>query len=315
MVNMKFLLPSLALAVCAATVAQDTATFSTGVKVVNVFATVRDRHGELIRDLSQNDFTLSEDGVPQTIRYFARESDLPLTVGLLVDTSVSQEHVISDERRAAYHFLDRMMRRRDDRVFVTQFDLAVIPRAELTNDFRVLDNALTSLDTPSRTDLSMQTGGGTLLYDAVLDACNKILANQTGRKAAIVLSDGVDTGSDASLQQAIAAAQRTETLVYSILFSDPSFYGAGFFGMPEASRGRAALSKLARETGGSFYEVSHKLPLDAVFARIEDELRSEYSLGYVSSVPVKLSGFRKIRVSVAAKGLSVQARDRYWAKR
>ena len=311
---MKWLLLSIVVAVCAV-VAQDTATFSTSVKVVNVFATVRDKHGELIRDLGQNDFTLTEDSVPQTIRYFTRESDLPLTVGLLVDTSMSQEHVIADERRAAFHFLDRVIRRRDDRVFVTQFDLAVMPKAELTNDFRVLDNALTSLDTPSREDLRMQTGGGTLLYDAVIESCNKILANQTGRKAAIVLSDGVDEGSDASLQQAIDAAQRSETLVYSILFADPSFYGAGFFGMPEGARGRAALSKLAHETGGGFFEVSRHLSIDAVFARIEDELRSEYSLGYVSSVPVKLSGFRKIRLTVAQKGLVVQARDRYWARR
>jgi VWFA-related protein len=305
---------SAVLVVCAAA-AQDTATFSTSVKVVNVFATVFDKHHELIRDLGQNDFAVTEDGVPQTIRYFARESDLPLTVGLLVDTSMSQEHVISDERRAAFHFLDHVIRRRDDRVFVTQFDLAVMPKAELTNDFRVLDEALTSLDTPSRQELRMQTGGGTLLYDAVIESCNKILANQSGRKAAIVLSDGVDEGSDASLQQAIDAAQRSETLVYAILFSDPAFYGVGFFGMPEAARGRAALSKLSRETGGGFFEVSRHLSIDAVFARIEDELRSEYSLGYVSNVPVKLSGFRKIRLTVARKGLTVQARDRYWAQR
>ncbi len=303
-----------ALPVLAQDAAPDTPTFSTNVKVVNVLATVRDRHGALIRDLAKDDFNLLEDGVPQTIQYFARESDLPLTVGLLVDTSMSQEHVIGDERRASYHFLDQVLRRRDDRVFVTQFDLAVMPRAPLTNDLRVLDEALSQLDTPSRRDLSMQTGGGTLLYDAVIAASHEILEKQTGRKAVVVLSDGVDTGSEASLKEAIEAAQRSDTLVYSILFSDAGFYSVPFMGLG-ASEGRAALARMSRETGGGFFEVSRKLSIDAIFARIEDELRSEYSLGYVSSVPVRLSGFRKLRLAVAQKGLTVQARDRYWAQR
>ncbi len=290
------------------------ATFSTNVKVVNVLATVRDKRGMLRNDLAKEDFTILENGREQEVKYFSRESDLPLTVGLLVDTSMSQQHVVQDERGASFRFLDQVLKRRDDRVFIEQFDMAVMPKVGLTSSRVELDEALSLVDTPSRRDLKMQTGGGTLLYDAVVQACRETMAGQKGRKAVVVLTDGVDEGSEATLKDAIEAAQRTETMVYAILFSEPGWYGMSALGRIGSS-GRSVLSQLARDTGGGYFEISGKVTIMAVFARIEEELRSEYSLGFVSDTPVTIAGFRKLQVSVKEKGLGVQARERYWAAR
>ncbi|MGA2589912.1 MAG: VWA domain-containing protein [Bryobacteraceae bacterium] len=285
-------------------------TFSTEIKVVNVLATVRDKKGQLIPSLSKDDFSVAENGRPQTIRYFARESDLPLTLGLLVDTSMSQRRVVEAERGASYRFLDRVVREKKDQVFLMQFDLSVMMRQDLTSSLRKLNEALTLVDTPTMNDLRAQTGGGTVLYDAVLKASMDIMRNQKGRKAVIVLTDGVDTGSETTLADSIAAAQRADTLVYSILFSDEGYYG--IFG---GGDGKGVLMRMSRETGGGFFEVSKKQGLDQIFEQLEQELRSQYNIGYVSDAPVSISEFRKIRLTTKEKGLVVQARDRYWAQR
>jgi VWFA-related protein len=292
--------------------AQDDAIFSTDVKVVNIFSTVSNKRGEIIRDLNKDDFVLTENSRPQDIRYFSRESDLPLTLGLLVDTSMSQQRVIDAERGASMRFLDRVLRETKDQVFILQFDFAVRMRQELTSSRRALEEALAFVDTPGRKELSYQGGGGTLLYDAVLKASKDIMQNQRGRKAVIVLSDGVDTGSDVSMVAAIEAAQRTGTLVYSILFADSRAYG---FSFGAGSSGRNALMRIARETGGSFFEVSKKLGIEQIFDLIQEELRSQYSLGYVSDQPVRISEFRKVLLTTRQRDLIVHARDRYWAQR
>jgi len=289
------------------------ATFSATVKVVNVFATVRAKNGEMVRNLAKNDFSLTEDGRQQTIRYFSRQTDLPLTLGLMIDTSLSQQKVLDAERSASVQFLDQVLREGKDQVFITQFDMAVVTRQKLTSSRRELSDALSYVDTPSRDDLVLERGGGTRLYDAVVRVSRDVMAGQQNRKALIVLSDGVDTGSDANIVDAIDAALRSDTLVFSILFSDEGYYTFGPFG---ASRdGKNALMRLARETGGSFFEVSRKLSLDQIYAAIEDELRSQYSLGFVSDRPVRISEFRKLQLSVREKGLAVLSRDKYWAKR
>jgi len=293
--------------------AQEDATFSTDVRVVNVLATVRDRQGRIIRDLAQADFSVAENGRPQTIRYFARESDLPLTLGLMVDTSISQQRVIGAERGASMRFLDQVLREAKDHVFLLQFDMAVRMSQALTNSRRKLEEALAYVDTPTRQDLNRQYGGGTLLYDAVVEACAQVMKNQTGRKALIVLSDGVDTGSEATLTDAIEAALRTDTLIYSILFADPGFYSGRLFGHMGGAGGRNALTRLSQEAGGGFFEVSKKQTIDDVYAVLGEELRSQYSLGYVSDMPLHIAEFRKIQLRVKQQGLIVQARDRYWA--
>jgi len=288
---------------------EDEAIFKTDVRVVNVLASVRDKKGTFIRDLSKDDFSLLEDGRPQTITYFSRETNLPLTLGLMVDTSMSQHRLLDAERGASYRFLDRMLRDQDQ-VFIMQFDMAVQLPQDLTSSRKQLEDTLPLVDTPTRDELRMEgMRGGTLLYDAVVRASNDIMKKRTGRKALIVLSDGGENGSEATLEEAIDAAQLADTLIYSVLFADPAYQG---FGGPD---GASILRRLSKETGGGFYEVSKKQSIDQIFDRIQDELRSQYSLGYVPDKPVTVSEFRRIRLTTRQPGLVVQARDRYWLKR
>ncbi len=290
--------------------AQDSATFSTSVKVVDLLAVVRAKKGEIISNLAKDDFTILENGRPQEIRYFSKETDLPLTIGLMVDTSMSQVKLLNAERTATFHFLDQVLREDKDQVFLMQFDMAVMMRQDLTPSRSKLEDKLALVDAPTRAELNQQTGGGTLLYDAVIEA-SKTTKDQRNRKALIIMTDGVDTGSDQSLTAAIDAAQRADTLVYSILFSDPGAYG---FSLSEPD-GRKVLQHLSKETGGGFFEVSKKQGIEAIFGIIEQELRSQYSLGFVSDQPVRVSEFRTLQLVTREKGLVVQTRDRYWAQR
>src|SRR5579862_4197905 len=219
---------------------QQPPTISSEVNVVNVLATVRTKHGEIVRNLTKDDFVLEEDGRPQTIKYFTHESDLPLTLGLLVDTSMSQRRVLDQERNASQIFLDQVLREDKDKAFVIHFDREVELLQDLTSSRQKLESALGLLETPAprmrpgqgapgRTGPRGRRGGGTSLYDAVLLASDELMRKQQGRKAVILLTDGVDTGSKVSLAEGIAAAQRADTLIYSILFSDHEAY-SGFGG-------------------------------------------------------------------------------------
>jgi VWFA-related protein len=287
-------------------------TFSTDVKVVQMLATVATKKGQIIRDLTKDDFVLAENGRKQSIQYFLRESDLPLTLGLMVDTSMSQQRVMNAERSASARFFEQVLRPNKDQVFIVQFDMAVMMRQELTSSLKKLSDTLVQVDTPSRAELYHQQGGGTLLYDAVIQASKDVMQRQQGRKALILLTDGVDTGSDATIADAIDAAQLADTLIYSILFSDATFYNALSF---EGGHGKGVLMRMSRETGGGFFEVSKKLGIEQIFDAIQDELRSQYNLGYVSDTPVKVSEFRKIALTTDKKDLVVHARDRYWARK
>jgi VWFA-related protein len=333
---------------------QANTTFSADVKVVNLLATVRDKQGQILRDLTKEDFLLDEDGHPQTISYFSRETDLPLTLGLLVDTSGSERRMIPDERRASIRFLEQVMRPDKDKAFVIHFDFEVELLEDLTNSREKLEKALNELDTPQ---LQRQQqgggypgggypsggqggqrggrgrGGGTDLYDAVYLAGDDdtLMKKQKGRKALILLSDGVDTGSKETLGSAIESAQRADTLVYSILFEDPNGYGnnMGGFGGPRMGRrggmgggnryptmnrpdGKKILEQISRETGGRFFEVSRKWPLDKVFEAIEEDLRSQYSLGYTSDQQGADRGYRRIHLTTKQKGTVVQTREGYY---
>jgi VWFA-related protein len=303
---MRAVLLIMAVSVC--TVAQqqpETPTFSVGVNVVNILANVMDKHGAIIRDLEQPDFTILEDGRPQTIRYFARQTDLPLTLGLLVDTSMSQDRVLDQERGASFRFLDQVLRENKDQIFVMQFDSALLTRQELTSSYRDLNDALSEVNTPTRRELENGGGLGTKLFDCVIQASNETMAKQHGRKALILLTDGDDNDSDAKLSDAIDAAQKADTLIFSILFSDSGrIHGEGKYN----------LEHMSRETGGGYFEVSKSQTIDQIFGIIQDELRSQYSMGYVSDQQPRIGEFRKIQVKVARAGLVVQARNRYWAQ-
>ena len=214
--------------------AQDAAaTIAVDVKVVTLPVTVRDKHSKIIRDLTKDDFTLQEDGRPQTIRYFSQESNLPLTLGLLVDTSRSQTNVLDAERNASRSFLDQMLVQAKDKAFLIHFDREVELLQDLTSSREKLQAALELLKTPSdrersndpndsdsRSGSGSHHGGGTQLYDAIYLASNELMKKQQGRKALIILSDGVDRGSKTYLESAIESAQRADTVVYSIYFAD-----------------------------------------------------------------------------------------------
>jgi VWFA-related protein len=226
------LLASLALLLQPLQAEDPISTLSVDVKVVTVPATVRDKHGEIVGNLTKDDFTLTEDGRPQTIKYFSRDSNLPLTLGLLVDTSISQRNVLDEERNASRSFFDQMLEQDKDRGFIIHFDREVELLQDLTSSREKLQRALDELKTPqpereqsgdsgdSRGGQGRMHRGGTQLYDAVYLASNELMKKQQGRKALIILSDGVDRGSKTSLESAIESAQRADTMVYSILFKD-----------------------------------------------------------------------------------------------
>ncbi len=220
---------------------QDTPKFSSDVNVVNVLATVRDKDGKIVASLTKDDFSIEEDGRPQTISYFAQQFNSPLTLGLLVDTSGSERKNIATERKASYKFFDQVMREGQDKAFLIHFDHEVELLRDLTSSRVQLDKALDDLtgdDSNQRGGRGRGAGGfGTALYDAVLLASDELMRKQQGRKAVILFSDGEDNGSKVSLSSAIEAAQRADTLVYSVRFYDPSMNGNRGFGGGRGRRG------------------------------------------------------------------------------
>jgi VWFA-related protein len=281
------------------------ATFSTGVNVVNVLVSVRDKQGQLVKGLTQDDFTLEEDGRSQTIRYFSPQAGQPLMLGLLIDVSGSQRTVLAEQRRASQQFLDQVLHDPHDQAFFVRFDRQVA----LIKDLSVLES-----------DPTKNSAQGTALYDAIVFAAHRI-AGQGGRKALIVLSDGYDTSSAASISLAVETAQKADALVYSIRFLDRGVFAfqvpASQGGSPVPREGRKALERIARETGGGYFDLTAAESLEKIYSRIEDELRNQYSLGFTPA-PIREKsnpGYRKIHVSVKRKGLTVQARDGYYSVR
>ncbi|HTS77285.1 MAG TPA: VWA domain-containing protein [Bryobacteraceae bacterium] len=310
---------------------------TTDVNVVNVFATVRDKKGNVVRDLTKDDFSIEEDGRPQTVKYFSKESDLPLKLGLAVDTSPSERRMIEQERGASYKFLDQVLREDKDLAFVLHFDADVELLEDFTGSRHKLQKALNEIEASQPLQLRRRDPndsgpygqqprrrGGTTLYDAVLLASDELMKKQTGRKALVLLTDGVDTASRSTMTDAIESAQKSDTMVYSVYFVDDEGFGhggGGVFGPPRGRRGgmgrenrpdgKKILQRFADETGGTFFEIK-KQSLDDIYRQLQDELRSEYSLGYTPDKDTG-SGFRAIKVTTKEKGLIVHARDGYYA--
>ncbi len=303
--------------------------FKSAVEVVNVIATVRDRDGKIVRDLTQDDFVLQQDGRVQPIQYFSRDSDLGLTIGLLVDTSLSQRRILGDEQRASFQFLDKVLREEKDQAFVFRFDFDVEMLQDVTSSRQKLKDSLAVLELPRESRVRRRNSGrlpgGTTLFDAVLLGSDEVMRKQTGRKALLVLSDGVDTGSKVKIADAVEMAQRADTMVYGILHEDRELYrqspmiafpgGGGRRGRPARvvtlPNGRKVLKRLSEETGGGYFEVSKKVSIADVLSTIEEELRHQYSLGF-KPVTGGAPGFRKLSLTVKRKGLTVSARDGYW---
>ena len=346
-------------------------TIAVDVKVVTLPVTVRDKHGKIIRDLTKDDFTLQEDGRPQTIKYFSQDANLPLTLGLLVDTSRSQTNVLEAERNASRGFLDQMLVQPKDKAFLIHFDREVELLQDLTPSREKLQAALELLKTPSDREHSNDPndsddsrsgsgsgsshhGGGTQLYDAIYLGSDELMKKQQGRKALIILSDGVDRGSKTYLEGAIESAQRADTVIYSIYFSEPHHepgqrpggmgrggggwpgggggWPGGGGGYPGGGGGRGGrggqrrseepradgkkiLERISKETGGRFFEVTKKEPVGQIYDNIVEELRVQYNMGFTPDKDSAASGYHHIELTVKKKDLSVQTRDGYYPDR
>jgi VWFA-related protein len=300
---------------------QSATTLKVNVNVVQLFFNVKDKKGALIPSLTKDDFQILEDGKLQTIKYFAAESNLPLTLGILIDSSGSQARVLDMEKQVGGDFLSQILRDKD-LAFVLSFDV----NAELLQDFTSSVHALKAALNTARINTAGGSGGGipglgggtiptvgapkgTVLYDAVYLAAHDELAQQVGRKAMILLTDGEDQGSQLRIKDAIEAAQKSDSIVYVLLCADRGFYGA--FG---GYSGDSEMRKLTQETGGRVIEVGNKYDkLKEGFAQIANELRSQYNIGY-SSTNAKLDGtFRKVEIHANNKDYKIQSRTGYYA--
>jgi VWFA-related protein len=337
-------------------------TIQVNVKVVTMAVTVRDKHGAIVPNLTKDDFSLAEDLRPQTIKYFTHDTDLPLNLGLLVDTSMSVRNSLDDERRASQHFLDQMISTSKDKAFLIQFDREVDLLEDLTADKNKLRAAIDQLGTPQfrntgSTDDSSQGsgghhyGGGTMLYDSIYLASEEVLKKQQGRKAIVVLTDGVDRGSRETLNGAVEAAQRADTVVYAIYFKGEESHdngggypgggrrgggypgggypgggypGGGYPGGRGGQRpqsqgshvdGKRILQQICGQTGGRMFEATKKETPDQIYTTIAEEMRGQYMLGYTPDKQSSDGGYHKIVLTAKKKDLSVQTREGYYSDR
>jgi VWFA-related protein len=288
-------------------VAQPQFTLKVGVDLVNVLFTVTDRKGRLVTGLSKEDFAVEEDGKKQEIQHFTRENELPLTIAMLVDTSPSVRPVFDspsvrpvfdDEKVTATDFFQSILTRKDLALLIN-FDRSVTLVQDFTDSPAVLKDAIESL----------QIGGGTSLYDAVYLAAEEKLREEAGRKAIILISDGEDTTSKTKLHEALVATHRSDAVVYSISNSPRSarLFGAQGGGDP------GTLKKLSEETGGAVFFVENRNDFSKVFDQIAQELRTQYSLAYLSSNSNKDGKYRRINIVPKDPSYKVRARKGYYA--
>ena len=276
------------------------------VNLVNLFATVRDKHKAIVTGLKQDDFQIYEDGQLQEITNFSAESNLPITLGILIDTSGSEYYMLSGEKEAGSRFLGRVLRKGDLAMIMT-FDTDVDLLADFTDDRWMLDRAINraQINVPSggmiaQGPLPSSGSGGTNFYDAVYLAAHDKLSEEAGRKAIVVLTDAEDTGSKLRLTDAIEAAQRTDTVVHILLVA--------------ADGGDQSVAKrLTDDTGGRMIIVRSEKNLEQAFDQISEELRSQYTLGYTPTNKKHDGGYRKIRVELKNKDYSVLTRRGYYA--
>jgi VWFA-related protein len=297
----------------------DMPTIKVDVDVVNVLASVRDKKNGLVPNLEQRDFTILEDGKPQPIKYFTRETDLPLTIGLLIDVSGSQRNLIQIERDAASQFFSQVLRKKDE-AFLLAFGEEAELLQDYTNSARLLTSAMRDLRVSSGVGGlgpgPVPTAGGprgTVLYDAVYLAASEKLRTEVGRKVIVVITDGVDEGSRLPIKEAVMAAQKADAVIYSIEYEDPAFYGRGWGISMGGGAGASALHQMSDETGGHVYRVGGRNTLDVVFKELQDEMRSQYSIGYTPLNDNKDGSYRKLEIKLASKDMKAQARKGYYA--
>lgn len=330
-------------------------TLSVDVKVVTLPVTVRDKKGQIVTSLTKDDFTLLEDNRPQSIKYFNLDTNLPLTLGLLVDTSMSMRNAFDQEKSSSKTFLNQMLTKPEDKAFLIHFDREVELLQDLTPSKDKLSSALEELG-PTQQSYSQTSdsdpgqqrhvrGGGTQLYDSIYLAADELMKKQQGRKAIVVLSDGQDRGSRETLNSAIEAAQRANTVVYTIYFQGeqphdyqnrggmgrprigmggggyPGGYPGGGGGYPRGGQGpsephidgKKIMAQIAEQTGGRMFEAKKKENFDQVYASIAEELRSQYMLGYTPDKSSADESYHRITLTANKKDLIVQTRDGYYA--
>ncbi len=275
---------------------EDAPVIRTSVDVVNVLCMVRDRRGNYITDLRQEDFEVIEDGVSQKIDFFNNESGdnaQPLTLVLLLDTSGSVKDKLEFEQRAASEFLRQTLRKNKDLAAVVQFDSEINLVQDFTFDYSVLESAI----------LNIRAGGQTKLYDAIWVTARELLGPEVGRKVMVILSDGADTNSMVDDDEALEIAQQEDVVVYGIGVQSDRFRSD--FGK---------LKKFAEGTGGLFFNSKVDMrELREAFVRINRGIKNQYALGYVSTNPKRDGEFREIKVRVTSSRLNVTHRRGYYA--
>jgi Ca-activated chloride channel family protein len=269
------------------------------VDLINVLFTVTDKRGRLVTDLTKSDVSLAEDNKTQTITNFSRETDLPLTIALLIDTSTSIRDRFKFEQDAASDFLYRTLRPRKDKALLITFDSAIELVQDYTDSPEILAKAIRQV----------RPGGGTKMLDAIFLACQEKLKAETGRKIIILISDGDDNLSLETVNSALEMAQRSDVSIFAI-----STNSTGFFNL-SAPKTDKLLKKLADETGGRAFFPFKAEDLTQSFQEISAELRSQYSLAYRSTNTLRDGNFRSIRIELDRKNLKVKSRKGYYAPR
>ena len=280
------------------------------VGLVNLFATVRDKNKRIVPTLKQEDFRVSEDNQDQKIAFFSREVALPITLALLLDTSGSEQDMLSAIQDAGSRFIARVIRQGDE-ALVMSFDSNVDLLSDFTDQHGQLERAIrkSRINVPDQGTIAGNPGPigsrqitGTALYDAIYLACGEKLASEAGRKAVVIVTDAEDTGSKVRLEEAIEAAQRTDTVIHILLVVDPRYGG-----------NPGIAHKLAEETGGRMISVRSEKKLAEAFDEISEELRSQYTLGYYPTNSAQDGKFRKVKVETTEHDLKVLARKGYYA--
>ncbi len=260
---------------------QPATTLKVDVKLVNVFVTVTDDHGSPIAGLTKENFTLQEDDHEQKIAVFDKESALPLSIALAIDTSLSTRHDLPLEQASAKRFAHAILRP-VDALSVYAFSEVVQQATPFTSELRRVDEGIDHI----------RVGAATALYDAIY-LVSRALDRRQGRKVIVLITDGGDTVSKIDYKEAVRAAEEAEGLVYSIIVV-PIEASAG-----RETGGEHALIQLSEDTGGKYYYATSMSQLDEAFRKISDELRTQYLLAYYPSQRASFSDFRRIRVSVS----------------
>jgi VWFA-related protein len=295
----------------------DATTLKVEVNLVNILFNVRDKKGGLVGNLNKDDFKIFEDGKEQQVKYFNRETDLPLTIGLLIDVSASQMNLIEVEKNAAYQFFGTVLRKQD-LAFLISFGEDAELLQDYTNSAKLLRAGLNGLQVNSGVGgigpgpvPTIGQPRGTVLYDAVYLASADQLKGQVGRKVLVLITDGEDEGSRYKIQQAIEAAQKADALIYGFWYVDRRFYMSR--GMVFAGSSDSALRQMSEDTGGHVFHIDNRLTLQDAFTQLQDEMRSQYAIGYTPTNPEKDGTFRKIEIKTGNKDWKVQARKGYYA--